>query len=196
MVKIVAFARAFTNAGEHRYPAVEFGNVVDQFHDHHSLAHAGTPEGADLAAFQERANQVDDLDPGRQDLWRSRLVFERWSRPVNRIEFICLYRSAFIHGVARHIEHAAHDPFAHRHGDGLARIRNLQAALQAFRARHGDRPYAVIPELLLHFERQLHLLFIDLKFNGQSIVDRRHFLRELHVHDRADDLNDFAFVHT
>ena len=33
------------------------------------------------------------------------------------------------------------------------------------------------------------------EFHGQRIVDGRQLVRELDVHDRTDDLNDFAFVH-
>ena len=64
VVKIVAFARAFTDAGEHRDTAVQLGDVVDQFHDDDGLADACATERADFAALQERADQVDDLDAG------------------------------------------------------------------------------------------------------------------------------------
>ena len=68
LVEIVAFAGAFTDAGEHRHAAVELGDVVDQFHDDHSLADARAAKCADLAAFEERTNQIDDLDAGRQNM--------------------------------------------------------------------------------------------------------------------------------
>jgi hypothetical protein len=32
-------------------------------------------------------------------------------------------------------------------------------------------------------------------FDGQRVVNGGQLAGELHVHDRADDLNDFAFVH-
>ena len=52
VVEIVAFARALTDAGEHRDAAVQLGDVVDQFHDDDGLADAGAAERADLAALQ------------------------------------------------------------------------------------------------------------------------------------------------
>jgi len=52
IVKIVAFARAFTDTGKHRNAAVQLGDVVDEFHDDDGLANAGTAKRADLAALR------------------------------------------------------------------------------------------------------------------------------------------------
>ena len=62
VIEVVAFARALADAGEHRDAAVQLGDVVDQLHDDDGLADAGAAERADLAALEERADQVDDLD--------------------------------------------------------------------------------------------------------------------------------------
>ena len=63
--------------GEHRDAAVQLGDVVDQFHDDDGLADAGAAERADFAALQERADEVNDLDAGGQNLRRGGLVHER-----------------------------------------------------------------------------------------------------------------------
>ena len=83
---------------------MELGDVVDQFHDDDGLAHAGTAERADLAAFQEGTDQVDDLDAGSEHLRRGRLVHELRRRAVDRIIFLRLDRPAFVDRVAAHIE--------------------------------------------------------------------------------------------
>ncbi len=67
VVKIVAFAGALTDAGEHGVTTVRLGDVVDEFHDDDGLADAGAAERADFAALDERADQVDDLDAGLED---------------------------------------------------------------------------------------------------------------------------------
>ena len=54
MVQIVAFAGSFPDTGEYRIAAMGVGDVVDQFHDNHCLAHAGAAEKADLAALHVR----------------------------------------------------------------------------------------------------------------------------------------------
>jgi hypothetical protein len=47
---------------------VLLGHVPDQFLDDDRLADAGAAEDTDLAALLERADQVDDLEAGLEDL--------------------------------------------------------------------------------------------------------------------------------
>ena len=68
VVEVVAFARALPDAGEHRHAAVQLGDVVDELHDHDRLADARAAERADLAALEERTDQIDDLDARRRAL--------------------------------------------------------------------------------------------------------------------------------
>ena len=96
---------------------MQLGDVVDQLHDDDGLADARAAERADLAALQERADQIDDLDAGGQHLRRSRLIDQRRRRPMNRIVLVGLDRPLLVHRVAGHVEHAAHDAFADGHGD-------------------------------------------------------------------------------
>jgi hypothetical protein len=49
--------------------------------------------------------------------------------------------------------------------------------------------------MLLHFECHIHGLILNPVFNSQGVIDPRQSVREFHVHDRTDDLNDFAFAH-
>ena len=84
VVEVVALAGALADAGEHRDAAVELGDVVDQLHDDDGLADPGAAEGADLAALQERADEIDDLDAGGQDLGRGGLVDQRRGGAVDR----------------------------------------------------------------------------------------------------------------
>ena len=51
LVKVVALARALAHARKHGDAAMQFGDVVDQFHDHDRLADARATERANLAAF-------------------------------------------------------------------------------------------------------------------------------------------------
>src|SRR5690606_37814285 len=74
VVEVVTFPGAFTDTGEHRQAGVGLGDVVDQFHQGHGLAHAGAAEQTDLAALGNRHDQVDDLDTGFEDIHRGRLV--------------------------------------------------------------------------------------------------------------------------
>ena len=68
VVKVVAFARAFAHSRKHGNAAVQFGDVVNQFHNDDGLANAGATERADFAALQERADEVNDFDASHEHL--------------------------------------------------------------------------------------------------------------------------------
>ena len=76
VIEVVALAGPLADAGEHRHAAMRLRDVVDQLHDQHGLADAGTAEQADLAALEVGGQQVDDLDAGDQHLGLGRLVDE------------------------------------------------------------------------------------------------------------------------
>ena len=196
VVKIVAFARAFADAGEHGNAAVQFRDVVDEFHDDDGLADARAAERADFSALQERANQINDLDTGRQHLRAGGLIHERGRGAMNRQIFVGLDRTLFVHGIAGDVEHAAHDGFADGHGNRAVGIGDFVAAFESLGGRHGDGAHPVVAEMLLHFERELGLGATgQVVFDRQRIVNGGQLAGKFHVHDRADDLNDFTFVH-
>src|SRR5438034_1055802 len=114
LIEIAALPGALADPGEYRHATVELGDVVDQFHDNDGLAHAGPAKRADLAALQERTDQINDLDAGGQHLWRSRLVHEGGRRAVDRIVFLRRDRSALIHRVTADIEDSNHLASIHR----------------------------------------------------------------------------------
>jgi hypothetical protein len=64
VVEVVALAGPLADAGKDRQTRVLLGDVVDQLHHVDGLADAGATEQADLAALGERADEVDDLDAG------------------------------------------------------------------------------------------------------------------------------------
>jgi len=59
--EVVAFARAFADAGKYGKSSVLLGDVIDQFHDDDGLAHASATEQTDFSALQEWLDEVDDL---------------------------------------------------------------------------------------------------------------------------------------
>src|SRR6185436_18612608 len=67
-VELVPLARTLADAAEGRKAAVLLGDVVDQLHDDHGLAHSGTAEQAHLAALRVGSEQVYDLDARLEDL--------------------------------------------------------------------------------------------------------------------------------
>jgi hypothetical protein len=71
-------------------------DVVDQLEHGDRLADAGAAEQADLAALGERADQVDDLDAGLEQLDRGRELVELRRELVDRAALLGLDRAAFI----------------------------------------------------------------------------------------------------
>ena len=195
VVEVVAFAGSFTHTRKHGYAAVQFGNIVDQFHDDDRFADARASERADLAAFEEGADEVNHLDAGDENLWRGRLLHQRRGAPMNRVVFVRLHRALFVHRLPRDVEDATHDGFADGHGDGLSGVDDVVAALESFAGAHGDGAHPIVAQVLLDFEREFGGPAQHLKFDGERVVNGRELADELDVHDRSDDLNDFAFVH-
>ncbi len=195
VVKVITFAGALTDAGEHGVTTVGLGDVVDEFHDHDGLAHAGATEGADLAALGEGGDQVDDLDAGLEDVGLGVLVGERGGRTMDRVTFGEVDRAFAVHGVAGDVEDAAKDAFADGHRDRGAGVNDGHAADEALGGGHGDRAGDALAEMLLDLESQLFLATGDGEVHGEGLVDRgNRVFRELDVNDGADDLDDFAGV--
>ena len=195
VVEVVALARALADAGEHRDPAVELGDVVDELHDDDRLADAGAAKGADLAALQKGANQIDDLDARGQHLRRRRLIRERRRRTMDRIVLLRRDRSALVHRTSGDIEDAAHHAFADRHRDRSTPVGHLDAALEPLGARHGDRPDPLVAEMLLHLEGERDRPALHRVVHGERVEDGWKRVGKFDVHHRAGDLNDFADVH-
>ena len=74
--QVIAFPRPLADAGEYRNALVDRADVADQFLNDYGLAHTRPAVGADLATFHEGCDQVEDLDPGLQDLNGLDLVVE------------------------------------------------------------------------------------------------------------------------
>src|SRR5205807_7429069 len=60
--EVVALARAFADASEDRHAAVLARDVVDQLLDQDGLAETRPAEQSDLAALDERREQIDHLE--------------------------------------------------------------------------------------------------------------------------------------
>jgi hypothetical protein len=148
--EVVALARSFADAAEHRHAAVLQGDIVNQLHDDDGLADAGATEQSDLAALQIRLEQVDDLDAGLEHLQLGRLLFECRRGAMNRPALLRLHRTIReVDRLAEHVQHAAERFGAHRHRDRLTEIDRLHAALHAVGRLHRDRADAVLAEVLL-----------------------------------------------
>ena len=188
VIEVVALARALADAGEHRVAAVRLGDVVDQLHDQHRLAHASTAEQADLAALGVRCEQVHDLDAGDQDRGLRRLVGEAWCRLVDGALGRGLDGAGLVDRLADHVHDATQAFIAHWYRDGLAGVGHVLAAHQTLGAVHGDGAYRVLAEVLGYLEHQALTVIAGF----ERVQDLGQVSVELHVDDGAHHLADFA----
>src|SRR5262249_48446929 len=160
VVEVVALARALADAGEYRLAAVLGGDVVDQLEHGHGFAHARAAEEADLAALGERADQIDHLDAGLEQLDRGRELVELRRELVDGAALLGLDRAPLVDRPAEHVHDAPEGGLADRHRDRLPGRAYLHAAAQAVGGAERDAAYDTVAELLLYLE-------------GEALLDQR-----------------------
>ena len=195
VVEIVAFAGTLTDAGEDGEATVRFRDVVDEFENDDGLADAGTAERTGLAALDEGADEVDDLDAGLENLGLGVLLDERGGRAVNRVALGVRDRALAVDRRAGDVENAAEHAFADGHRDRRAGVDDRPAAHEALGGGHRDGAHDAFAEMLLHFEREELFGAGRGEVDGQRLIDGGDvMLLKLDVNDGADDLDDFADV--
>ena len=169
-----------------------FGDVVDQLHDEHRLAHASTAEESDFTTLHVGFEQVDDLDTGGEHLFLCGEFLEFGCLAVYGIGPFHVELLHAVDGLSDDVEHTPLDLVSGRHEDGVSGRDGLQSALQSVGIVHSDAPDGVLADVLLHLDDE----FFSVRSNHfESIVDfRQHFLSILslriieYVDNRADNL--------
>ena len=178
--EVVALARALADAGEHGVTAVLTRDVVDQLLDQHRLAETGAAEEADLAAADERREQVDHLDARLEDLDLRRQLRELRRLAMDRPALDVRRRRLLVDRLADDVPDAPERLLAHRHGDRPTGIAHLEPAREPVGRVHRDGADAIVTEVLLHLRDQRALL---LSVTGRDVdaeggIDLRQALRE------------------
>ena len=161
-------------------------DVVDQLHDQHGLADAGTTEQADLAALRVGRQQIDHLDAGGQHLGIGRLVDEIRGRGVDRGGDLDVDVAQLVHRLADDIDDPPQGLAPDRHRDGGPGVDHLLAAGQAVRAVHGDGAHGRFAQMLGHLEHQR----LALVGGVERVQDVRQLAVEMDVDDGAGDARD------
>jgi hypothetical protein len=169
---------------------VLLGDVSDQLLDDDRLADAGAAEDADLATLGERADEVDDFDPGLEDLRLRRLLVERRGRAMDRQTLGDCHRALLVDRLSQDVEDASEGDLTDRDGDRAAGVEHLDPAGQTVGGRHGHGADPVVAEVLLHFADDLDSVAAH---DLDGVEDPRQLAgRELDVDDRAGDLDHTA----
>jgi len=196
---VVALARPLADAGEAGVARVEAGEAGDQLLDDDRLADARAAEEAGLAAAHQRAEEVDDLDPGLEELGLRRQLVELRRRAVDRAALHRRDRTEPVDRLADQVEDAAERSLADRHGDRRPGVEDLRAALQALGRAERHRAHFAAPQVLRDLAPEGVVRGLAehgaLDLHPQRVVDRGQLLLgELRVEGRADDLGDRTVV--
>ncbi len=152
VIEIVALARALADAGKHRITAMRLGHVVDELHDQHGLADAGTAEQPDLAALGVRREQVHHLDAGNQNRRFGRLIGVGRRVLMDGALGVAFDRAGLIDRIANHVDDAPEEAGTDRHRNRRAGVADFLAADQTFAGVHRHGAHGVLAELLGDFE--------------------------------------------
>ena len=142
-------------------------------------------------------DQVDDLDPGLEDLDGRLQVAECRRLTVDRPALDALDRGLVVDRLADHVPDAPERRVADGHRDRPARVDDVRPARETVGGVHGDRAHAVVAEVLLHLrdERRGRAVGpVDLDLDG--VEDLGQAVREDRVDHDALDLDDLAGVGT
>ena len=150
-VEVVSFAGPLAYSAEDRSPAVALGHVVDQLLNHDRLSDTGATKETDFPAFDERGDQVDDLDAGLEDLGLGLEIGELRVCPGEWASVQCRgQRRSAVDRMAQHIQNAAQCRLTHWCGDRPAGVAHLHTARDAIGAAHRNRAHLVLADMLLH----------------------------------------------
>merc|ERR1711997_1153412 len=190
VIQIVTLPGPLADTSEHRETTVSLGNVVDQLHDKHSLAHSSTAEETDLASLTVGGEQVNDLDTGDKNLLLDGHLVKVGSLSVDGLALVGGDGAPLVDWVADHVDDAAKALLAHRDGDGEALILNNITPDKTLGTVHGNGPDCVLSEVLGHLKDELGLPAND----GESVEDLWEAIVELDVHNGTNDRDNLALV--
>mmetsp|Transcript_11256 Transcript_11256/g.12726 ORF Transcript_11256/g.12726 Transcript_11256/m.12726 type:complete len:219 (-) Transcript_11256:237-893(-) len=131
---------------------MSLGDVVDQFHDQHRLAHTSTTEQPDLASLGVRGQQVHDLDASDQHVRRHTLIDKQGRIAVDGQVVLGLDGSSLINGLTNHVHDAAKRCLTDRDGDWGTCVGDGQLAAQALRDAERDATDNTVTQVLRHLE--------------------------------------------
>ena len=107
MIEVVTLPGPFAYPGKYGEAAVLNGDITNQLHHVHGLAHARAAEKPDLSTFRKGTYQVDNLDTGFEQLGGSRKFVECGGLAVNRHPLFLADRPHLVDRPSKNIHDAA-----------------------------------------------------------------------------------------
>ena len=125
-------------------------DVVNQLLNQDGFAYTGAAEQTDFTALCIRADEVNDLDAGFQNIYCTLLLLKGRSRTMDFPFFFGLYRFAVVNRLTEQVEHASQRLLADRYANRSTGIDCLCASNQTVRRAHRDAAGGVVADVLCH----------------------------------------------
>jgi hypothetical protein len=113
---------------------------------------------------------------------------------MDRIVLVHNNWTSFINRISGYIKDPPHHRITDWNGNRLSGIADFESAFESLGARHGHGAYPPIPKVLLHLQSDANLFPVHSAITRDSVVNPGQMARKLNVHNRPEDLDDFAFV--
>jgi hypothetical protein len=149
----VSFPDTLADTGKDGYPLVKGGHGMHELHDKNGLANTRSTEQACLAALDERAEQVDDLDPGFENFSDTDRLVKRQQFAVDISIFLGLEWLTTIERFAKDVEEASEAIGCDRNMQRRTGIKDRHAAIQVVTAMECDGASMPLVEMLMDLEK-------------------------------------------
>ena len=103
-----------------------------------------------------------------------------------------------IHGLAQQVHDTPERRLADGDGDGRAHVAHLGVANQPDGRVHRDGSHAAVAQMLGHLKDEVERFVVQQRIRGFQRMEEPWAVavRELHIHHRAQHLDDAAAIHT
>ena len=187
VVQVIALAGTFADAGEDGVAVVLGGDVVNQLLNQNGLADACAAEEADLTTLCIRADEVNDLDAGFENLRGGFLLGIGRRFAVNRPALELRVDGLIVQRISHEIENTAKAGLANGNGDGRACVDGFGAADKAVGGAHGNAADDAVADLLGNLGHDRAIAVFER--NGVVQIGKL-TVGEANIKDRSDNLYD------
>jgi hypothetical protein len=156
------------------------GDVVDEFHDKHSLSDTGTAEETNLTSLGIGGEEINNFNAGLENLFSAAELGEGRRLTMDGVALLALDGSTFIDGLTSDTHDTTKSGFADRNHNGTTHIVYLLTTLKTFGGIHGNATDNSVTKMLGYFKDEL----------GFSLRDPETVENSWHLILRENDVND------
>merc|ERR1719384_1977694 len=183
VVEIVTLTGPLSHTSKHRVTTVGLGDVVDQFHDQHSLAHTGSAKQTNLASLGIGSQQVHHLDTSDQDLLLDTHLVKLGSLGVDGLALLGVDGAPLVNGLTDHIDDPAEGLGTNRNHDGVSGVVDNLATDETLGTVHGNGSDGVLSQVLGNLQDELGGPVLHL----EGVENLREPIFKLDINNGSDD---------